>query len=48
MLAAIDAAAADRDTLGGIIEIRAFGSPPASARTPSRACASTRALRRPR
>jgi chorismate synthase len=28
MLAAIDAAAADRDTLGGIIEIRAFGCPP--------------------
>ena len=28
MLAAIDAAADDRDTLGGIIEIRAFGSPP--------------------
>ena len=28
MLAAIDKAAADRDTLGGIIEIRAFGCPP--------------------
>jgi chorismate synthase len=28
MLAAIDAAAANRDTLGGIIEIRAFGCPP--------------------
>ena len=28
MLAAIDAAAADRDTLGGIVEIRAFGCPP--------------------
>jgi chorismate synthase len=28
MLAAIDQAAADRDTLGGIIEIRAFGCPP--------------------
>ena len=28
MLAAIDAAATDRDTLGGIIEIRAFGCPP--------------------
>ena len=28
MLAAIDTAAADRDTLGGIIEIRAFGCPP--------------------
>jgi chorismate synthase len=28
MLAAIDAAAAERDTLGGIIEIRAFGCPP--------------------
>jgi chorismate synthase len=28
MLAAIDAAAAARDTLGGIIEIRAFGCPP--------------------
>ena len=28
MLAAIDEAAADRDTLGGIIEIRAFGCPP--------------------
>ena len=28
MLAAIDAAAADRDTLGGIIEMRAFGCPP--------------------
>jgi chorismate synthase len=28
MLAAIDKAAAERDTLGGIIEIRAFGCPP--------------------
>jgi chorismate synthase len=28
MLAAIDAAAASRDTLGGIIEVRAFGCPP--------------------
>jgi chorismate synthase len=28
MLSAIDAAAADRDTLGGIVEIRAFGCPP--------------------
>ena len=28
MLAAIDTAAANRDTLGGIIEIRAFGCPP--------------------
>jgi chorismate synthase len=28
MLAAIDAAAGDRDTLGGIVEIRAFGCPP--------------------
>ncbi|HEY3614091.1 MAG TPA: chorismate synthase [Gaiellales bacterium] len=28
MLAAIDAAAANRDTLGGIVEIRAFGCPP--------------------
>jgi chorismate synthase len=28
MLAAIDKAAADRDTLGGVIEIRAFGCPP--------------------
>jgi chorismate synthase len=28
MLAAIDAAAAERDTLGGIIEMRAFGCPP--------------------
>jgi chorismate synthase len=28
MLTAIDAAAADRDTLGGIVEVRAFGCPP--------------------
>jgi chorismate synthase len=28
MLAAIDAAAGDRDTLGGVVEIRAFGCPP--------------------
>jgi chorismate synthase len=28
MLAAIDAAAAERDTLGGLVEIRAFGCPP--------------------
>ena len=28
MVAAVDAARADRDTLGGLLEVRAFGAPP--------------------
>ena len=42
---AIDAARADRDTLGGIVEVRATASFPGSARTPPARTGSTRGSR---
>ena len=43
---AVDAAAADRDTLGGVVEVRATGVRPGSARTRRRRSGSTRGSRR--